>query len=165
MSKWEANASIKEASEFTKRINKEKNNKYDPIYDENEDKDFEEVYKRTILDYTKEEILKSAEGKILRSRENQEFLDAEETPDTVDPYLWRRIQFNRYSGIVELVEGKAYSAVGILGANSILVRTKNGWVVIDSGSNMDGLGFFIEELEKYLGENIKEIFFSDICTG
>ena len=155
MSKWVADASVKKASEYTKEINQKKLTVYDPVYDEEEEKDFQELKRRTVVDYSNEKRLVSREGKILRSRENQEFLDTDELPETVDPYLWKRTKLNLYSGIVELVEGKVYAAVGLLGANASLVRTENGWVVVDTGSSVEGLIFFIDELEAYLGEKIR----------
>lgn len=155
MGKWVANNLVKESSEYTKEINRKKITAYDPIYDENEEKDFEEVKRRTVLDFTKEQKILSKDGKVLRSRENQEYFETESIPDTVDPYLWKRTKMNLFSGIVELVKGKVYTAIGLLGANSTLVRTNNGWVVVDTGSTVEGLEFFLDQLEIYLDETIR----------
>ena len=54
MSIWTANGEIKKASEHTKEINRKKLTAYDQIYDKEEDKDFEELAKRTVVDFTNE---------------------------------------------------------------------------------------------------------------
>jgi alkyl sulfatase BDS1-like metallo-beta-lactamase superfamily hydrolase len=153
--KWEGNAERKCATEYTKAVNEKKRHIYDSVYDEEEDKDFAEIYKRTVVDFSREKVLKSADGKVLRTREGQDFLDTEKIPDTVDPYLWRRTKLNQYCGIVELVKGRAYAAIGLLGSTSVFIRTDSGWAVIDTGSNVEGMDFVLDHLEAYLGESIR----------
>lgn len=155
MSIWTANGEIKKASEHTKEINRKKLTAYDPIYDNEEDKDFEELAKRTVVDFSNEKKLLSKDGTVLRSREDQDYVYSDEIPDTVDPYLWKRTKRNLYSGIAELVQGKVYASIGLLGANTSFVRTNNGWVVIDTGSSVNGLEFVLDILEDYLSEKIR----------
>ena len=97
MSIWTANGEIKKASEHTKEINRKKLTAYDQIYDKEDDKDFEELAKRTVVDFTNEKKILSKDGTVLRSREDQDYVYSDEIPDTVDPYLWKRTSISSFN--------------------------------------------------------------------
>src|SRR5690606_447873 len=57
------------------------------------------------------------------------FLDGE-TPDTVNPSLWRQAQLNAVAGLFEVADG-FYQVRGHDLANVTFVRGDTGWIVID----------------------------------
>lgn len=154
MGKWVANGERKSATEFTRNFLKQEKIRYGAEYDTLEDAEYEEVVKRTVVDFTKEQTIKDDAGNVLRSRAGTEFLLEKENPDTVNPHLWHNSIHNYFSGIVEIVKGKYYVVVGTVEATVNFVRSDHGWIILDTAMSVDGLEYVTRRLEAYLGEQI-----------
>ena len=70
------------------------------------------------------------EGKVSYSVEEWDFLKGN-TPQTVNPSLWRQSQLNRINGLFEVIPGKLYQVRGLDIANMTFIRSDNGWIIID----------------------------------
>lgn len=155
MSGWFGSPEIKEASEYTKKLHKEACRVNGEYYDRLEDYELEQTYKHSILDYSKTEMIKDKDGKILRRRDTFDLQEEKDIPDTVHPNLWRHGRTNRYSGIVSLVDGKCYATCGLIGSTVCFIRSNTGWIFIDAAFGLDGMNFALDELETKLEENIR----------
>ena len=74
-------------------------------------------------------VIKGDEGQVLIDLSAFVFLDLE-TSSTVHPSLWRQSQLNRIHGLFEVVDG-IYQIRGFDLANMTLIRSDNGWIVVD----------------------------------
>ena len=70
------------------------------------------------------------EGKVSYSVEEWDFLKGN-TPQTVNPSLWRQSQLNRINGLFEVIPDKLYQVRGFDIANMTFIRSDNGWIIID----------------------------------
>lgn len=154
MDKWIANGERKNASEWTRAFLEREKIRYGTEYDALENAEYEEVIRRTVVDFTREQTLKDEDGNVLRSRAGTEFLLNTENPDTVNPHLWHNCIHNYFSGIVEVVKGKYYAVVGTVEATVNFVRSDEGWIILDTAMSTDGLEYVTKRLEEYLGEQI-----------
>lgn len=80
---------------------------------------------------TRQELqIKDAQGRVVWDLGNFDFLDQEESPDTVHPGLWRQAQLNRLHGLFKVTDG-IYQVRGFDIANVTLVEGEKGLIVID----------------------------------
>ena len=59
-----------------------------------------------------------------------DFIKNQNSPDTVNPSLWRQSQLNNISGLFE-VTPDIYQVRGFDLANITFIRSQNGWIVVD----------------------------------
>ncbi len=79
------------------------------------------------------------------------FLDGE-SPETVNPSLWRQAQLNAgYHGLFEVVEG-IYQVRSFDIANMTLVRGDTGWIVIDPLTSAEASRAALALANQHLGE-------------
>lgn len=83
-----------------------------------------------------------------------------ESPDTVNPSLWRNTQLNAYAGLFEVCDG-IYQVRGYDMANATFIRTDNGWIVFDVLMCKEDMAASLALMEKHFGKlNIKAILYS-----
>lgn len=61
---------------------------------------------------------------------NFKFISNQNSPDTVNPSLWRQSQLNNISGLFEVTPG-IYQVRGFDLANITFIRSDTGWIVVD----------------------------------
>ncbi|HWW56229.1 MAG TPA: alkyl sulfatase dimerization domain-containing protein [Sphingopyxis sp.] len=76
-------------------------------------------------------VIQTADGKIVWDRRPYAFLDKAETPDTVNPSLWRQARLDAVHGLFEVVPGKIWQVRGYDISVMTIIRGKTGWIVVD----------------------------------
>ena len=74
-----------------------------------------------------------------------------EAPDTVNPSLWRQAKLNNIRGLFKVAEG-IYQLRGFDLANSTLIKSDNGWILVDPLTTMETAKAAMEFAEQHLGE-------------
>jgi alkyl sulfatase BDS1-like metallo-beta-lactamase superfamily hydrolase len=115
------------------------------------------------LDLAKSHCLKSCEG-LKIYRENGEeiydqgeyrFLKEEAVPDSVNPSLWLNGKGLYECGVYSVVGEDVIQVRGFDIANINLIRGKTKWIVLDTGSSVEGMEAAVKAVEEYLGEPIQ----------
>lgn len=149
------NSSVKEATAFTKQ----KNCRFAQRFGID-------------LDHTTNEEVELANAGQLRSAEGLDiprtdggsawnlaqyfFLQANGAADTVQPSLWLNAKANLASGVFEVLPDKIYQVRGLDIANLSLVRSKTGWIVLDTTSSVEAARKGLELVEEALGEPVRD---------
>ncbi|MGR4890801.1 alkyl/aryl-sulfatase [Sphingopyxis sp. LARHCG72] len=76
-------------------------------------------------------VIMGKDGKTVWDRRPYAFLDAKESPDTVNPSLWRQARLNAVHGLFEVVPGKIWQVRGYDISVMTIIRGKSGWIVVD----------------------------------
>lgn len=150
---FEFNASIKEATTFTKAYHDSLLQKIDDAYLKDERHDLEELRKHLILEFGKDDIL-DYDGTVLFDHTKWKQSHVEGFPDTVNPYLWQTMKDNEIAGVVELSENY-YLVTGIDVSMIGFIRTKHGWIVQDCGNYMESAKIALRLTEMALHEDIR----------
>ncbi|MCD8018285.1 MAG: MBL fold metallo-hydrolase, partial [Clostridiales bacterium] len=95
-------------------------------------------------------------GKYVWNLEEYQFLKEEEVPDTINPSLWLNAKSNYQAGLFEVVKDKIYQVRGYDLANITFVRSKTGFIILDTGSCVEGAAAALETAEEGLHENIRD---------
>jgi alkyl sulfatase BDS1-like metallo-beta-lactamase superfamily hydrolase len=74
-----------------------------------------------------------------------------DSPDSVNPSLWRQAKLNSIHGLFEVVEG-IYQVRGYDLANMTLVAGEKGWIVIDPMTTLETGRAALELVSKHLGD-------------
>jgi alkyl sulfatase BDS1-like metallo-beta-lactamase superfamily hydrolase len=72
-------------------------------------------------------------------------------PDTVNPSLWRQAKLNNVRGLFKVSEG-LYQLRGFDLANITLIKSDNGWILVDPLTTMETTESAIAFAEQHLGE-------------
>ncbi|WP_031532705.1 MULTISPECIES: alkyl/aryl-sulfatase [unclassified Bacteroides] len=112
--------------------------------------DFENANRGFIARYD-EKTNPKVNGRDLITLDSWDFLN-KEAPATVNPALWRQSQLNSIHGLFEVVPGKIWQVRGYDLANVTFVRTDNGYIVIDAGTNEHGTAAGFELVKKHVGD-------------
>ena len=112
--------------------------------------DFENANRGFIARYDAQSNPK-VDGRDLISLDTWSFLD-KEAPASVNPALWRQSQLNSIHGLFEVVPGKIWQVRGYDLANVTFVRSDNGYVVIDAGTNEQGTAAGFALLKKHVAD-------------
>lgn len=83
------------------------------------------------------------------------FLKNEEVPDTVNPSLWLNAKSNFQAGLFWVVKDKIFQVRGLDIANITFVRSKTGFLVLDTGTTVESAKAALDIAEYGLGENIR----------
>ncbi len=148
------NSEIKKATLYTIEFNKniakslgiEQQNAYNS--------ECELARKNCLLNLNEKSIL-NENGEDIWSHANYKFIDNAKVPDTVNPSLWLNSRTLYERGIFSVVGKDIIQARGFDIANIAFVRSKNGWIVIDSGSTVEGSVAAVTEAENALQEKIR----------
>ena len=80
-------------------------------------------------------VIRGANGRVVKDLNALDFLKGE-TPDTVNPSLWRQSQLTARHGLYRVTDN-IYQVRGFDAANITFVRGKTGWIVIDTLSEVE----------------------------
>lgn len=81
-----------------------------------------------------------------------EFISDQDSPDSVNPSLWRQSQLNNISGLFEVVSG-IYQVRGFDLANITFVRGDTGWIVIDTLTVNESAKKALDLFREYKGDD------------
>ncbi len=124
----------KEATKFTI----EKNNEVKKQLDFSNEKDFIEANKGFIATWPENKILDD-KGNVVWDFEKFNFLgleDKKESPNTVNPSLWRNAQLNKINGLFKVTDG-IYQVRGFDLGNITFIRGDKGWIVVDMCTSIE----------------------------
>ncbi len=155
MSKYIFNAEAKDASEYTKKSNKEFADEFGIDLDNAFNEELELARKNCIKRLEDHKIYDES-GELVWNSEPYAFFKARAAADTVHPSLWLNGKANLEAGVFEVVKGKIYQVRGLDIANITFVRTKTGWIVLDVTSSVESAKTGVKLLEEALGENVRD---------
>lgn len=73
--------------------------------------------------------IKNSQGDILWNNQAYEFVNGD-SPDSVNPSLWRQASLNNIRGLFKVSEG-IYQLRGFDFANMTIIESDNGWIIVD----------------------------------
>lgn len=114
-----------------------------------------ELAKSHAIALTTDMIVKNEKKEDVWNLGDYDFLKEKEVPDTINPSLWLNAKSNFQAGLFWVVKDKIFQIRGFDLANITFVRTKNGFIVLDTGSYVESTRAAVEFAEKHLGEDIK----------
>ena len=83
-----------------------------------------------------------------------------EAPETVNPSLWRQAKLNNIRGLFKVAEG-IYQLRGFDLANSTLIKSDNGWILVDPLTTMETAKPAMDFAEQHLGNiNLTAVIFT-----
>ena len=83
-----------------------------------------------------------------------------EAPETVNPSLWRQAKLNNIRGLFK-VDEDIYQLRGFDLANSTLIKSDNGWILVDPLTTMETTKFAMDFAELHLGKiNLTGVIFT-----
>lgn len=74
-----------------------------------------------------------------------------DAPQTVNPSLWRQAKLNNIRGLFRVDEG-IYQLRGFDLANTTLIKSDNGWIVVDPLTSLETTAAAMEFAEQHLGK-------------
>lgn len=154
MSSLNLNKEQKEATKVTKEY-QEKFAKQLGIDRKNATNEELELAKSHAIAVTNDAVVLNENKEAVWDLNNYKFLEEKEVPDTINPSLWLNAKSNFQAGLFWVVKDKIFQVRGFDLANITFVRTKNGFVVLDTGSFVESTRAAVEFAEKHLGEDIK----------
>lgn len=90
--------------------------------------DFESVKRGLVAPFNEE--IKDAAGRTVWNMQAYDFLQAEQSPDTVNPSLWRVAQLNTNAGLFQVTD-RLYQVRGLDLANMTIIEGNQGLIIID----------------------------------
>lgn len=148
------NPSLPVASEFTVNSNKAFAEKLDL----DNQQDFEDA-RRGMIAEAPNKSLTAASGIQVWDGAAYDFIQGD-APDTVNPSLWRQAKLNNIRGLFKVEEG-IYQLRGFDLANTTLIKSDNGWILVDPLTTMETTRAAMTFAEQHLGEiNLTGIIFT-----
>lgn len=95
--------------------------------------------------------IESASGEVIWDIADYGFMDEAEIPTSAHPALWQQEQLNNIHGLFEVAEG-VYQLRGFDLANMTLIRTDNGYVLVDPLTSSETASRALALAESVLGE-------------
>ncbi len=111
--------------------------------------DFENA-KKGFIATIDEGVIKDEDGNIVYSMKQYDFIKGE-SPDTVNPSLWRQSELNSINGLFEVVDG-IYQIRGFDLANMSIIKGDTGWIIIDPLTSAPTAKAALDLVNKNLGE-------------
>lgn len=105
------------------------------------------------LDKTSGELL--LDGNAVWDLSEFSFFEKKEVPATVNPSLWLNGKSNYQAGVFSVVGNDIIQVRGFDIANITFVRSRTGWIVVDTMTTVEMSGKALEQAEKALGEKIR----------
>lgn len=155
MSKYIFNAEPKDASEYTKKTNKEFADEFGIDLNDAFNEELELARKDCIKKLDDFKIYDD-NGELVWNSEPYAFFKEKAAADTVHPSLWLNGKANLEAGVFEVVKGKIYQVRGLDIANITFVRTKTGWIALDVTSCVESARTGVKLLEEAIGENVRD---------
>ncbi|MDB9969237.1 MBL fold metallo-hydrolase [Porticoccaceae bacterium] len=103
--------------------------------------------------------LNNARGTEIWNAASYDFVKGD-APDTVNPSLWRQAKLNSIRGLFEVEKG-LYQLRGFDLANMSLIKSDNGWIVVDPLTTLETSRVAMDFAEQHLGPiNITGVIFT-----
>lgn len=152
MSRWnrEAKEASKQTIEYQKAFAKKMG--IDIAHANNEEV---ELAKSHSMELVPDKVIQDDKGNDVWNLKDYGFLKEEEVPYTINPSLWLNAKANFQAGLFWVVKDKIFQVRGFDLANITFVRTKNGFLVLDTGSFVESVKAALELAERGLGEDIR----------
>jgi alkyl sulfatase BDS1-like metallo-beta-lactamase superfamily hydrolase len=144
----------RKASDYTIAYNKESVEKLDFT----DTADFDDSRRGYVenLDYPKIIYKEGSTTDIAYDMTAWNFIDGD-SPDTVNPSLWRQSALNKTYGLFEVVKGGIYQIRGFDMANMTFVKGNKVWIVIEVLGTKEAASAGIQVLRKYLENKAESI--------
>ena len=149
------NAEIKPATEITINKNRKLAEKLGIAGANTTNSELELAYKDCILPLVDYKVV-SDDGRVIYDNSEYSFFNQKTAADTVNPSLWINGKSNYAAGVFEVLKDKIYQVRGLDCANFTVVRSKTGWIVLDTTTYREVAADCLKLLEKALGEPVKE---------
>ncbi len=146
---------IKAASEYTKRKNRILAERLGIDGENTVNSELELANKDCILPLKNYKVV-SDDGRVIFDNSEYSFFEQKKAPDTVNPSLWINGKSSYAAGVFEVLKDKIYQVRGLDCANFTIVRSKTGWIVLDTTTFAEVAADSLKLLEKALGEPVKE---------
>lgn len=146
---------IKAASEYTKKKNRILAERLGIDGENTVNSELELANKDCILPLKDYKVV-SDDGRVIFDNSEYSFFEQKKAPDTVNPSLWINGKSNYATGVFEVLKDKIYQVRGLDCANFTIVRSKTGWIVLDTTTFAEVAADSLKLLEKALGEPVKE---------
>ncbi|MCC9662125.1 MULTISPECIES: alkyl sulfatase dimerization domain-containing protein [unclassified Pseudoalteromonas] len=107
-------------------------------------------------------IIKQLNGDVVWDMNEYKFIDenGENSPDSVNPSLWRQAALNNIHGLFEVTKG-IYQIRGYDLANMSIIESDNGWIIVDPLTSKETASKALLFAQKHLGKHpIKAILFT-----
>ncbi|MBT5795828.1 MAG: MBL fold metallo-hydrolase, partial [Porticoccaceae bacterium] len=142
------------ASDFTRAHNERFVNNLDLGHQQ----DFDDATQGLVA-YAPNDELVSDLGFTLWDPASYDFIQGN-APETVNPSLWRQAKLNNIRGLFKVEEG-IYQLRGFDLANTTLIKSENGWIVVDPLTSLETTTAAMKFAEQYLGEiNLTGVVFT-----
>ena len=142
------------ASDFTRAHNERFVNNLDLGHQQ----DFDDATQGLVA-YAPNDELVSDLGFTLWDPASYDFIQGD-APETVNPSLWRQAKLNNIRGLFKVEEG-IYQLRGFDLANTTLIKSENGWIVVDPLTSLETTTAAMKFAEQYLGEiNLTGVVFT-----
>jgi alkyl sulfatase BDS1-like metallo-beta-lactamase superfamily hydrolase len=143
-----------EASRFTREKNRQVSNELNL----DDQQDFIDASKGLIAVAPKNQLF-NPQGQIIWNPGSYDFIQGA-APDSVNPSLWRQAKLNNIRGLFKVDEG-IYQLRGFDLANTTLIKSDNGWIVVDPLTTLETTAAAMAFAAKYLGEiNVTGVIFT-----
>ena len=139
------NAESKPATSFTQAANQAVRESL-PFED---DSDFERA-RRGFLAGPEPLVVVAEDGQTVWDRAAYDFIEGD-SPDTVNPSLWRQAKLNNIHGLFEVVDG-IYQVRGYDLSNVTFIRGETGWIVVDPLLTVEAARAALDLVNENLGE-------------
>ena len=143
-----------EASKFTIAANQ----KFADNLDLDHQQDFEDARRGMVAEAPNDSVT-AASGIQIWDGAAYDFIQGE-APDTVNPSLWRQAKLNNIRGLFKVDEG-IYQLRGFDLANSTLIKSDNGWILVDPLTTLETTKSAMDFAELHLGKiNLTGVIFT-----
>ena len=120
--------------------------------------DFEDA-RRGMVGAAHNESMASTKGVKTWDAADYDFVQGK-APDTVNPSLWRQAKLNNIRGLFKVAE-RIYQLRGFDLANMTLIKSDNGWILVDPLTTMETTTVAIDFAEQHLGKiNLTAVIFT-----
>jgi len=120
--------------------------------------DFEDAT-RGLVAYAPNDALVNNLGLTVWNPASYDFIEGN-APGTVNPSLWRQAKLNNIRGLFKVDEG-IYQLRGFDLANTTLIKSDNGWIVVDPLTSLETTTAAMEFAEQQLGKiNLTGVIFT-----
>jgi alkyl sulfatase BDS1-like metallo-beta-lactamase superfamily hydrolase len=142
------------ASDFTRAHNE----RFADNLDLGHQQDFDDATQGLVA-YAPNDELVSDLGFTLWDPASYDFIQGD-APETVNPSLWRQAKLNNIRGLFKVEEG-IYQLRGFDLANTTLIKSENGWIVVDPLTSLETTTAAMKFAEQHLGEiNLTGVVFT-----
>ena len=148
------NREPKPASDYTRRLQKKFAERHGIDIKHASNRELELAGSHSIEE-SKETVIYNEKGQEIWNLGDYGFLKEEEVPDTVNPSLWLNAKSNFRAGLFWVVKDKIFQVRGLDLANITFVRTKTGFLVLDTGTFVEAARAALDLAEHGLGEDIR----------